>query len=394
MSEIYAPLDPETLQDPLIAFERLRELGRGTWIDSLRSFVYVDYASCKQALINSDLFAKDPRRVGVKLSPHQLSIQTEDPPNTLGFRHDVIRCIRSLPSNAITSAAASTMLGQVNNLSDITTVDIVQALCIPAATTITAGVLGIEEAEVRRYIPHYVPLVKAMDSGVEPERLEPGRQAGRALQSLAREWIRGATQEGRVVALGQSSIHDYPEGYVINTIAGVLNASFSTTLSITSQVILRLVTDRDTRTQLHDLCSRDQLRIAANELLRYFSPAQATSRRVIVPQKLGDEQLKPGDTVILLLAAANRDPLQFPNPNIIDLKRSPNAHLAFAAGSHRCLGSTLAEQWLIELLAILKSTPLLDQFSEIIDIHYLETATLRTLHSAMLAQTGDDNERS
>jgi cytochrome P450 len=80
---------------------------------------------------------------------------------------------------------------------------------------------------------------------------------------------------------------------------------------------------------------------AVEEMLRYES-AVAGARVVKSDVVLGDVQLKTGDRVLIPLAAANRDPEKFENPDEIDFTREPNPHVAFGGGRHRCLGSHLA----------------------------------------------------
>ena len=83
-------------------------------------------------------------------------------------------------------------------------------------------------------------------------------------------------------------------------------------------------------------------RSAVEEILRFQGPVQGISRVVATPCKLFEETLEPGHTIIMLVASANRDPVQFPDPDRFDIERKHNTHLTFGAGSHTCLGSYLA----------------------------------------------------
>jgi cytochrome P450 len=80
---------------------------------------------------------------------------------------------------------------------------------------------------------------------------------------------------------------------------------------------------------------------AVEEMLRYES-AVAGARVITEDVVVGGVQLKAGDRVLIPLAAANRDPEKFENPDEIDFAREPNPHVAFGGGRHRCLGSHLA----------------------------------------------------
>ena len=81
---------------------------------------------------------------------------------------------------------------------------------------------------------------------------------------------------------------------------------------------------------------------AIDEMLRYDGPVQSTFRTAICDTNVGGTDIKAGTGVFVMVAAANRDPAHFPDPDRFDITRSPNDHLAFGEGIHFCLGSGLA----------------------------------------------------
>lgn len=84
------------------------------------------------------------------------------------------------------------------------------------------------------------------------------------------------------------------------------------------------------------------IRSAVEELLRYDSPVQMTTRLAIDDLTLGSAAIRKGELVKLWLGAANRDPVQFPQSDRLDLGRAENRHLSFGYGSHFCVGAALA----------------------------------------------------
>lgn len=80
---------------------------------------------------------------------------------------------------------------------------------------------------------------------------------------------------------------------------------------------------------------------AVEETLRYDPPSQLTGRTTTRTLVLGDVRVRAGFAVLVLIAAANRDPDQFPQPDRFDLRRGTTKHLGFAAGPHFCMGADL-----------------------------------------------------
>jgi cytochrome P450 len=99
---------------------------------------------------------------------------------------------------------------------------------------------------------------------------------------------------------------------------------------------------------------------ALDELLRYAGPARAQFRRAAADVEMGGAAIARGDRVILMLAAANRDPARFPHPDRLDLRRRGARHLAFGAGPHACIGAPL-----VRMAAAVATGALFENFTSV-----------------------------
>ena len=81
---------------------------------------------------------------------------------------------------------------------------------------------------------------------------------------------------------------------------------------------------------------------AVEELLRYSTPIQAIARVATDTVDVGGRSFEAGDLAFCLIAAGNRDPAKFADPERLDVTRKDNKHIAFGTGIHFCLGATLA----------------------------------------------------
>jgi len=147
---------------------------------------------------------------------------------------------------------------------------------------------------------------------------------------------------GLIYALMTSEVDGHrltDEEVIVNTIITLIGGHETTTNLIASGFL----------TLLRDSGSLDQLRnhpeIAASaieELLRFESPVQHTARIAPADMKLGRKTIQKGSRVVAALAAANRDPNRFLDPDRLDLVRPDNRHLAFGWAAHFCFGAPLA----------------------------------------------------
>ncbi len=120
----------------------------------------------------------------------------------------------------------------------------------------------------------------------------------------------------------------------------LLNAGHETTTNLIGNAIAALL---DHPSELQRL--RDEpalIDTAVEEFLRFESSNQLGNRRVTEQLEIGGVTMEPGALVTLGIGAANRDPSQFPDPDRLDIARTPNRHLAFGGGMHACAGMSLA----------------------------------------------------
>jgi len=98
---------------------------------------------------------------------------------------------------------------------------------------------------------------------------------------------------------------------------------------------------------------------AVEELLRYLTIVQfGLVRTATEDLEVGGQCIRAGKPIVASLAAANRDPQQFPEPDVLDLSRQYSPHLAFGHGVHQCLGQQLARvEMKVAFMALLERFP-------------------------------------
>ncbi len=127
---------------------------------------------------------------------------------------------------------------------------------------------------------------------------------------------------------------------MIGACALLLFAGHETTLNLIASGALVLLERPEARERFVD--DPDCVAGAVEEMLRFEGPSKILVRRVREPFRWQERDLGVGDAVFLAVAAANRDPAEFPEPDEFRIDRSPNRHLGFGWGLHFCLGAQLA----------------------------------------------------
>src|SRR6266849_2734224 len=223
--------------------------------------------------------------------------------------------------------------------------DIITDLAYPLPVVVIAELLGVPPEDRETFRDWSAALAASLDPLVTQELAERAARARDALHSYLRGIIaerRRAPRSDLISALvaveERGEILSEPELVVMCTL--LLIAGHETTVNLIGNGMLALIQHPDQCAQLRE--SPGLIGTAVEELLRFDSPVQVTGRIASEPLEIGGQHIEAGQWVLPLLGAANRDALQFSEPDRLDLTRNPNPHVGFGRGIHFCLGAPLA----------------------------------------------------
>jgi pimeloyl-[acyl-carrier protein] synthase len=240
--------------------------------------------------------------------------------------------------------------------------DLIASFAFPLPVIVIAEMLGVppEDRELFKDWSH--TFARVLEGGDQPP--EFAQQAGRAAEDISEYFRRliaerkTAPREDMISELlaAQEQADALTEQELIATCVLLLVAGHETTVNLIGNGVLVLLNHLEQHSQL--LKRLELIASAIEEILRFESPVQMTGRLASADYEIGGQTIRQGQSVNVMLGAANRDPEQFERPNQFDIGRSQNRHLAFASGPHFCLGAPLARmEGEIALAVLLKRFP-------------------------------------
>jgi len=224
--------------------------------------------------------------------------------------------------------------------------NVIGDLADPLPAVVTAEMLGLPTSEWQQLTQWSTDFAEALGNLQHNPNHAP-----RVLRSLGEmcAYFRDAVQEHRkhprddLISALLRAEHEgdclTEEEVVANSIM-LMTGGQETTTNLIGNGILTLLRHPD---QLEKLRTDQSLIPSAiEELLRYESPIQYTSRLALDDIQMGGKTIRKRQAIIVVMGAANRDPERFPDPDRLDICRQDNRHLAFAWGAHFCFGAPLA----------------------------------------------------
>ncbi|WP_431925051.1 cytochrome P450 [Nonomuraea jabiensis] len=350
-------LDPASRPDPYPIYAEFRARGP-VWIEEMSSLVVTGYRDCETLLRDPGLSAErwrffdagretDPYPPDAPSSVRRPWFLSLDPPDHTRLRR--------LVSSAFTARTVARMEDSVTRLVDECldraaegeTFDVVSGLAYSLPVTVICRMLGVPQADERLFHGWSAQLTRLLDGFSSPGEGNEGWVGGmvdmhRYVNELVADRRRSPRRDDLISELlaaedgGDVLSHDE----LVSTIVLLLVAGHETTVNLIANGVLALL-----RHPGHLAALRDDPGTASavvEEVLRYDPPVQLTARVATQDMRIGEAKAPAGSLVMLLLAAAHRDPEANPDPDRFDPAREQVRHLGFGFGPHFCLGAPLA----------------------------------------------------
>ncbi|HEY8981172.1 MAG TPA: cytochrome P450 [Streptomyces sp.] len=218
--------------------------------------------------------------------------------------------------------------------------DLVTDLALPLPVTVIAELLGVplgSRADFRRWGDGMLSLVprEQAEAGAAMLAFLTGlveEKAARPGDDMLSTWVAARDDDGEPLTPQE----------VIGLAMVMLAGGYDTSVGMIAATLLGLLGDREKFAELLD--DPSLLPEVVEEFLRLYGTVHTGVRRFATePMRLGGQEIAAGDTVLLSIAAADRDPARYPDPDGVDFTRPGNrGHLAFGMGPHVCPGNELA----------------------------------------------------
>jgi cytochrome P450 len=345
----------EMHEDPYPTYHALREQDPVHWDDALQAWVLTRYEDVAWALtmLSSDRVTRARDRFqDASLQPlfdvlSMLMLQRDEPDHTrirslvqqAFLRTSVERWTDSIQRRVHTLLQAGLRHGAM---------DFIWDFAVPLPILVISEVVGIPEGDrdrVKQWCDDFALVAANFYANISADQVERAWHSTMAFRTYLAAQVDEAHRAPRDDLLS-ALVHAEEEGArltldeLLANVLLLLTAGNETTTNLLGNGLAAILRDPDQLRRLRE--DPTLMPQAVEEFLRYDSPVQFMGR--IAPEDVpcGGKQIRRGDLVLPVLAAANRDPSHFPDPDRLDVTRHTTQHLAFGHGHHYCAGAPLA----------------------------------------------------
>lgn len=352
---LYRLLDPAVLADPYPLYRRLREEDPVHWDPFLHTWVVTRYADVITVLLT---FSADRTPSPAQMT--SMGLGSIEPIAQVMVKQMLFMDapahtrLRKLCSMAFTPRRVDAMVSQIQNIADglIDSVaasgrmDVIADFASPFPAIVTAGLLGVpvgDHQQLKAWSADFAEMLGNFQHN--PDRVGRVLRTVEDMTAYFRDAIREQRRkprDGLIRSLMDAEVEGQrltEEEVIANTIVTMVGGQ-ETTTNLIGNGLLTLLRQPERLAELRD--DPSIIEPAVEELLRYESPSQHTARIAHEDVVMGGKHIRKGDAVMAVMAAGNRDPDRFPDPDRLDLSRQDNRHLAFGWAAHFCFGAPLA----------------------------------------------------
>jgi cytochrome P450 len=347
-------LDPEVLANPYPLFHRLRAEDPVHWDSFLHSWVVTRYADVVRVLKEFSA-ARTP-------SPDQLTaigLSQLNPIAQVMIKQMLFldapthTRIRGLASAAFTPSKMEALRSHIAEITrqlidDVAAggcMEVIADLAEPLPCIVTAEMLGVPVEDHRRlkfWSQDFAEMLGNFQHN--PDHAAHILKSTEEMTTYFRCAMRDERlrPDGLVCSLRDAKVEGdslSEEEVIANCIVTMVGGQ-ETTTNLIGNGVLTLLRHPEQLDKLR--ANPDLIPSAIEEMLRYESPSQHTARLAPEDTEMGGKTIRKRQAVMAVMAAANRDPERFPDPDRFDITRTDNKHVAFGWGAHFCFGAALA----------------------------------------------------
>ena len=363
-------LDPRFREDPYPILAELREREPIHHDTELQRFIFTRHDDVEAILRNPDYWS-DPRK-GVEGGFAQVFLgQGDEEPSMLLMDDPGHRRLRNLVHHPFSPRKVERWRDRAREVADrvIGQLDdgefnLVESVANPIPTVVIAELLGIDPENHAQFKSWSDATIKvAFGPNNDPADIEAAEHAYEELNRFFRNEIerrRSTPGENLMSSMlnTEESGDRLTEDEIVSQCTLLLLAGNLTTTDLIGNAVMALLKNPH---ELEKLRTRpDLMKNTVEEVLRYDTPVTNSGRIAHEDIEIDGVKIGQGESLSVSLAAANRDPAIYPEPNRFDIERKDTHHQAFGGGQHFCLGAHLARLEAAETLSAL-----LDRFSRL-----------------------------
>jgi cytochrome P450 len=321
------------------------------------------YREIKEVLANHGAFSSNVVRPIPDDSPMRLyrtgNLTWMDPPRHRQLRALVGQVFTARYVAGLEPMVAEVVDGLVAGIHGRAEVSFVDEFASPVVATTIARMLGIPGKGHRLFREWSKNLLALADPSVEENGLQRVLTQTQIAEAFLHQFIgrrRGAPADDLTSGLIAAAVDG--ERLADDEIAGLVALLMSTGQAATLTLVNAVIALARHPGALATLRARPELLDSAiEEIMRFRNQTTRVDRKTTRDVVVGGHEIPAGAQVAVWFAAANRDPGIFPDPDVFDIERTPNPHIAFGHGIHFCLGAPLARMEIrIALRRLLEAT--------------------------------------